>query len=448
MGGGAVGDQVTIPVVMISDAAGAALKNAINQGGVIGFIGNKTDFYDYDLGIFDSDILRPLSGANNKDLAQNQGEYVYKVGARVKNYGRIAQSGVTLSATIRLGNQTLYNNTSSAFNLGPAEELFVLLPDANLADYNTTGHYVLTYTINSAETDEFPSDNERTASVYMNDTLFTYARVDRNTNTINSISGFRSTTATNNFDMCLVFRDANASRTKVRGLWFAASTNAENTINGEFMQTRIMKWNDPFTDLDDPALDVQQMEILAEGTYDYIEELQNVMVYVPFDEAVVLENNQRYVACVRTINENVFLGFDAGIDYEQNVAEYNQPIWLIQSNTTYGLNGFGPDLAPVISLDLVDVTVGTNDLTTAPEITPYPNPAQNFVMIPFSNDKKGMADLQVFDITGKMVMSERVNVTNNYLKSLSTNELENGSYLFRVTYADGSNTSFKLLISK
>lgn len=447
MAAGDVGNDVTIPVVMITNTAGAQLRNAILQGGVVAFIGNKTSLFDFDLGIFQADILRPFSGATNRELAQNQGDYTYKVGARVTNYGSQAQTGVTLSATIRLGNQTLYNNTSSAFNINPGENLFVLLPDANFAHTNN-GHYVLTYTVNSPNQDAFPSDNEAVASVYMNDTLFTYARVDRTTNTINNIAGYRSTTATNNFDICLVFRDANASRTKVRGLWFAASTAPDNTLEGEFMQTRIMKWSDPFVDLDDPALDVQQMETLAEGTYDYFENIPNQMVYVPFDEAIQLENNQRYVACVRTISQNVFLGFDAGIDYEQNVAEYNQPIWLIQSNNTYGLNGFGTDLAPSISLDLVELSVGVNEQANAPEITPYPNPAQNFVMIPFSNEKKGIADLQVYDITGKMVLSERVDVTHNNIKSLGTNQLENGNYLFRVVYADGSSTSFKVMISK
>jgi len=449
MGAGAVGANVTIPVVMISDVAGANLKDAINAGGVIAFIGNKTNFYNYDLGIFNQHILRAPSAATNIDLAQAAGEYAFKVGAVVNNYGSLAQTGIKLSATITLNGNEVYSQTSQNFDLASGDSLFVLLPDANIANYSQ-GHYTLRYNISSPNPDEFPGDNELSSNYFMNDTMFTYARVNPITNILENTAGYRSTTATSNFDVCILFKSPNASRVKVKGLKFKAVTNAENSLAGEFIQTRFVQWNDPFVNIDDPAINVQLLDVLATGEYDYVEDLQGQTIYVPFDspEGILLQNNQRYLACASTLSQNVFFGFDTSIDYFQNTEEYKEPIFITVSNTNYGLLGFGTDAVPSLALELVNLETSVNNVDQNSEITPYPNPAADRLFIPFGSDKKGMADLMVFDITGKLVLTERVNVTNQNIKTMETGSLENGSYLFQVTYADGSKSSFKVLISR
>jgi hypothetical protein len=448
MAPGAVGANVNIPVVMITDIAGASLKNQINQGGVIAFIGNKLLVYENDLGMFKQHILRPKSASTVNMLALNDGELSFKVGATVNNYGRNDQTEIILNAIIYSDTDTVYANSSQRFDLESGTSIFVKLQDANLVNL-PNGHYTMKYTVSSPVQDNFTGDNVISTPLFIDDNLFTHARVDKENNKPVRTDAYRSAFATDNFDMCMVFRDPNASRLAIKGVTFSAVTDDEHSLEGEFVRVRLIKWNDNFEDLDDTVLGFNNLSELSSTEYDYFEDLQGEFVNANFGTPVILEDNQRYLICAGTYSQYLFFGYDSRIDYTSNINDYRQPQSPIVFNNTWDALGFGSDLTPSLGIYLIDKeTINVKEVASAPEIRPYPNPASQSLNIPFATEKNGMADLFVFDITGKMITSERVNITNNSIKTMETNSLNNGTYIFKVIYEDGSNTSFKVLISK
>ncbi|MFM7728259.1 MAG: PA domain-containing protein, partial [Flavobacteriales bacterium] len=54
---GDVGANVTIPLIIITQDAGALLVEAINSGTVTGFIGSKNGYYPNDIGMWPKDLL-------------------------------------------------------------------------------------------------------------------------------------------------------------------------------------------------------------------------------------------------------------------------------------------------------------------------------------------------------------------------------------------------------
>ena len=104
---------------------------------------------------------------------------------------------------------------------------------------------------------------------------------------------------------------------------------------------------------------------------------------------------------------------------------------------------FGPDVIAAISVN-VSTSIGIIE-STGSNITPYPNPTQNQVIIPL--DLQGMGQMTVRDIAGKVVIDERVALSNNN-KVVDLSSFENGTYIFTITLHDGSVESFKVMLNK
>ncbi len=92
-----------------------------------------------------------------------------------------------------------------------------------------------------------------------------------------------------------------------------------------------------------------------------------------------------------------------------------------------------------------DATVGINELnTTSNHITIYPNPTSGIVTI---SSSQTIANIEVFDVTGKLVYNQQ---TNNHQTNLEVNlsALSNGIYFINAQNKFGGISKSKLVISK
>jgi hypothetical protein len=115
--------------------------------------------------------------------------------------------------------------------------------------------------------------------------------------------------------------------------------------------------------------------------------------------------------------------------------------------TTWTPGGFGPDNAPAIITHLSSATGIAEDVASK-EIAAYPNPTADFISIPMGTTVKGNVMLNVFDMAGREMMSQ--NITNGASNTLrvDASSLSNGMHIFRLTFQDGTSTSFRTLIKK
>jgi hypothetical protein len=450
MGGGADGANVTIPVAFVSDATGALMITQMANGPVVVFLGNKTGLFNNDGGLTKGTSLISKSSGVVSQLAANGSEFNFAVGTRVYNYGIDDQPNATVTATVTdPTGATVYSNSVGPIAIvsGDSAEFFPgganSFPDFSLPNY-ISGRYTLTYSLDLGVGDDYNADNTVSSDFVVNDTIFTYAMIDTVTGLPMTDNGYRPSTNNATFSTCMVIKDPNASRIGVSGIYFSASTAtaSEVELTGEEMSLNLYKWEDVFTNLDDPALAFTALNAVTFGYYFYPSDLQGEVVYGEFNTQVILEDNQRYLACVQTVNLNVYLGHDTKTNYLMNESYYLQPITPNESDGTYFAVGFGSDAISSMGLRVFSADELTLDEVAKIEGMAYPNPANEVVTV--SMDAEGSAKLKVTDVTGKIALESAVSLVNGKTE-VNIAALESGVYIFNVTLENGQTSQFNVV---
>jgi hypothetical protein len=450
MGAGASGVNVTIPVVMIQDSDGLLITNEMLNGSVVMLLGNKTGLFANDGGLTKSTTLISKQGAVPSFLAQNGTEFNFDLGTRVYNYGNLAQAGMTLTATVtNPSGVVVYNNSVSNISLAAGDSLDVdptqtnTLPQFSLASY-PSGRYSLNYTLALAGADDYAADNSITTVFSIQDSLYSYAQLDATTNLPNAGNSYRPSTNNQTYSVCNVINDANASRIGAEGIYFSATTStaSQAILTGEEMALYLYKWEDVFVDLNDANLAFNTLTPVASGYYYYPADLQGEVVLGTFTTPVVLTDNQRYLACVQTVNLDLYLGHESNTDYTWNYNFYAQPLTPNESDAAYFAAGFGPDVPSSIAVRVFDANnIGLTESKTIDGVA-YPNPATDKVTV--SVNGEGVANLSVTDISGKKVGTHVLNLINGSA-DVSIENLEAGLYIFNVVLENGKTSQFNVV---
>ena len=450
MGAGASGANVTIPVVMIQDTDGALITAAMAGGPVVMLFGNKTGLFANDGGLTGGTTLVSKQGAVPALLAQNGTEFNFEVGTRVYNYGNQPQTNMSLTATVTdPAGATVYSNSVNSITLASGDSLDVYpggastLPAFSLATY-APGRYTLTYTLSLAGADDYAADNSLSSDFVIQDSMYSFAQLDVVSGMPNPGNYYRPGTNNQTFSICSVINDPNASRLGVSGLHFSATTSAasQTELTGEEMALYLYKWEDAFTDLNDANLAFNTLTQVASGYYYYPADLQDQMVYGAFSAPVVLDDNQRYLACVQTVNLNLYMGHESNTNYTWNANQYLQPMTPNESDGTYYAAGFGYELPSSLVVHVFDANnIGINESATIDGMA-YPNPATDNVTI--SLEGEGLASLRVTDVSGKVVGNQSLNLINGKA-AVSIENLESGVYIFNVVLANGKTAQFNVV---
>jgi len=162
-------------------------------------------------------------------------------------------------------------------------------------------------------------------------------------------------------------------------------------------------------------------------------------------------DNQRYLFCVSTSNQILFMGSENQLDYTTTQATYLQlaaPISIDGAfiNTVAQGMSFGLDFIPAISVTF-DIVNSVNDIAKENTIVPFPNPAKDVIGIPVGN-VSGSAQLDVFDIAGKLVLSQNLRFKANEVVSVNVANIDAGTYVFKMKFEDNTSKAFNVLISK
>lgn len=452
MGPGANGASVTIPVVMLDFIDGMNIVQEMANGPVVMFMGNKIGLNPNDAAMTAATTLIPKNGGVVSYLAQNGTEFGFDLGTRIYNYGNQSQAGITLTATVTdPSGAVVYNNSVSGINLAPGDSIDIEpsqamnLPAFSLATY-PTGRYTLAYNIalGGGVADDDTSDNSASYDFVIQDSLYSFAALDVATGNAAPNAHYRPGTNNATYSVCTVLKDANASRIAAVGAHFSATTNAASgvTLDGEEIALTLYKWEDNFTDLNDPNFGFNTLTQVGQGFYYYPSDLQGDLVYGAFDQAVVLEDNVRYLACAQTVNLEVYLGFDGNTDYTWNYNWYAQPLSPIESDGTYYAAGFGTDLPNALVLRVIDAnSIGLDEASTVNGMA-YPNPANDKVSL--NIDGEGSAVVVVTDISGKVAATSTINLLNGSA-DYSLEGLNNGMYIFNVTLENGKTSQFNVV---
>ena len=455
-GGLTVAPSVTIPVVLVNFNDGEILRAEIQNGPVTMFLGNKTGLFANDLALRTEAALIPKKGFFPALLAQNETEFNFDLGARIYNPGNLPQGNVSLRATVTnpAGN-LVYDNSVSAMYIDINDSIDVA-PGENftLADFSLStypvGTYTLTYTASMMDlnmtniVDEYASDNSISYSFTISDSIYSAAKVDTANGLPNAKIFYRPSTNNQTYSICSVISDPNASRLAVEGLYFAAvkgtAVPGDSLLTGEEISVYLYKWEDVFVDLNDPSFGFGTLTEVAQAYYYYPSELGYETVFAPFNEPIVLTDNDRYLACVQTVNTNVYFGHD-NTNYTWNTDYYLQPICPNENDGTYYTNGFGLDIPNALGIKVMEPVTSANELTNV-KILAYPNPAMNSVTIALK--ASGKIALTVTDISGKIVLNSTELLLNEKAE-IDISTLESGVYLLKIRTNDGQTSQINVV---
>ena len=301
-------------------------------------------------------------------------------------------------------------------------------------------------TILSEELDS--SDNSLTFTFTINDSVFSYAKIDPAANSLSASNFYRPNDVAQTFSACTVINDANASRVAATGIYFAATKNSTASnpdLTGVEIILALYAWQDNFTNLNDvafPANNAWTLNQIAQGFYEYTSDLQGEVVYGAFDAPVVLMDNQRYLACAETNNtDSLFLGFDDQ-NYTWNTNYYLQPMFSVETDGDRYATGFGSDTPSAIGVGLINEnSIGLAE-TNVIEGVAYPNPTTDKVTV--SIEGEGLANLTVTDISGKQVLTQSLDLVNGK-SAVSIETLDAGVYIFNLVLENGKTSQFNVV---
>ncbi len=451
-GAGASGATVTIPVVMLSNTDGAILVQAMANGPVEVFIGNKTGLFENDVRLSSGAALAPKQGFVPALLAQNGTEFNFSIGARIYNDGNLPQGNVSLRATVTSpAGSLVYDNSVSgmyldindSIDVAPSE--IVNLPDFSLATY-PLGTYTLTYTASLDSLDDYASDNSISYTFTISESIYSAAKIDTATGLPSGKTFYRPSENNQTFSICSVINNPNASRLAVEGLYFAATKGTavpeDSLIAGEEMNLTLYKWEDSFLDLNDANFGFTTLTEMAQAYFYFTDESQEgETVYGAFAAPVVLEDNQRYLACVQTVNINLYMGHD-NTNYTWNTDYYLQPICPNESDGTWFAAGFGADVPNAVGIKVMSSAgIGISEINTV-NGSAYPNPTSDDLTI--SIEGEGVANVTVTDISGKIAAKSVISLVNGKA-NFNVSALEVGMYIFNVVLENGKTSQFNVV---
>ena len=291
--------------------------------------------------------------------------------------------------------------------------------------------------------DNYDADNTLTTTFTVTDSLYGFAQADPTTGVPSGGNYYRPNNNTQTYSTCQVINNANASRLQANGVWFSATTSAASgaVLTGEEMALYLYKWEDVFADLNDANLAFNTLTEVANGFYYYPDDLQGETVYGAFTTPAALEDNQRYLACVQTVNLHLYLGHENATNLTWNEAYYLQPMTPNESDGAWFAAGFGSDLPSSMAVAVANNSVSVVELNTI-NGKAYPNPATDNVTV--SIEGEGAAQLLVTDVAGKVAMSGALNLAGGQA-NVNLDALQAGLYIFNVTLENGKTAQFNVV---
>jgi hypothetical protein len=440
MSGGAQGSNVIIPAIMISTSDGALFNSHIAAGDMVAFIGNRSGLYANDLGLVDENILKSDPAAIPSFLAQDSADFNVKLGAWIYNYGFEDQTNVSLTAEVTFGGNVIYSQTSNAVNMTSGDSAYFALPLFYQSSYNE-GHYQYVYTINSDSVEGFPLDNSYSGSFSITENEYSLSRINADNTYVRS--GNATPGYGDEWTWCVPLLLKNNSKAQINGISFAASKPVGQSLEGEFLEAQIYTAAPNLTGLDN-------LTMLLQYEFDFFDDSQNEFVYIPFGKGVEMSNNYKYLVCMKVYGDSVQLAYDR-IGYDLNYDMFTSPSAPLQAvdggSPVWYLRGFS-DAVPAFIIDLAPLAVGVEEKTTSEEAKPFPNPASQFINIPLANIPNGNVEVQIFDLNGRIVKTEMVNISNTSVLQVNTTDISTGTYIFNLKYSDNKVSSFPVVISK
>ncbi len=436
---------ITIPAIQISQGDGAMFRKEMEKGPVVAIIGNLSGYYQDNISLYKNYAKIPRAYATPSLTVKDPTEMNLSLGASLFNRGSRTANSATLTVEVKKGTEVLFSATSTPVTILKDTLADIDFPDYSLSEYSI-GKYSVTYTANlNGIQDLYLTDNTLTLNFEITDNIYSLAPL--NDNGIPIVTTYAKSAGTNltSFMQCIKYENANANRIGAEGIYFSATVDTLSIDKEEF-NMQVFRWDDVFNPnvykISDNFLQLNEVS----STIYYMDgDLQDTVLYVPFKESVVLENDTKYLFCITpTTNNRINLGYNSAIDYTLNNFVFEELTNPLRSTTDVETwySGFTSHIVPAFGIRTADKnTLGISEVNKIEGMI-YPNPSNDAVTI--SLNAEGVAKLVVTDIMGKVVMNNSINLTNGKTR-VDINSIQSGMYIFNVILENGTSSQFNIV---
>lgn len=507
MGAGAVGSQVTIPVVMISQADGQAIANQIHGGQTV-----EISFTTWgvnavnDLGILTGGVsqwhakVAPLS-----QLGSNNGNPVpLKAfdGAYIANLGSADQSNVQLKSTLTFqpatgAAQTVHTDSFQFTSFLQSDSILAVgIPGSYNLHPTAIGTYTTSYELSMDNVDDFPGDNVATNTFSVSDNIYCKSRYDFVNNRPVSNIGYRYGSASVNTFIAGNLFYVPIGRYGAVSAQYTISKDVRE-LDGEVSSVLLFKWTDNV--VQDSMVEAGELTLVGVNSINhtnsdtsgqYFE--QNFLDPQGVSTDVILDSNSWYYVAIE-LNNTCFLGYDGqtnylprtflrhhgtGADQFSEFFQVNYPSALIdlvaeQPNTLISNFAFESmsltagesidsanyakqkgGLVASIAFKITDNPINPNSVNNVKEktadIVSYPNPASGIITFDV-NTRINSKDLEytVFSMVGQRMESiVHKNVVNGFDKLvLDVSKYAEGNYMVLIKSKEGISEIIKFNVT-
>lgn len=449
---GSEGPLCTIPAVLLSKTDGDFIVSQAELGPVEMLIGNKLGAFADDMGSIPENCLVSKMGTLPKFIADNG--HSFQLGIELYNYGSNSND-VTVTATVDGPSGNVYSESVTGVTLASGDTLAIFngntysFPVFAPASYQV-GEYTVTYTIAiDGATDLSPYDNtfsNKFSVVSDGPNGGVLSLANTTAGELNSDSyPYNATSITQSYKSCMFYEDVfPGANTGVEGVSFNISstdTVAYPLENAE-IYIEAFEWNDTWVDVSAGWAGITFDLLNQVGTGSYVPSSNaeyRTQVYAPFTSTVMLNDNQRYLFCLQTYALGYSFGYDNSRNYGANYSIYSMPVSPVNIDDTW-YTWWTNSTTPAIGLKMVG-NVGVVENASV-KGTAYPNPTTNEVTI--SVEAKGKASLKITDLAGRTAFEGPISLETGKTK-VSVDNLENGMYLFNVTFENGQTSQFNVV---
>ncbi len=496
MGPGAQGNQVTIPVLMISKEDGDAINTVLNDGVTVTLsIAPWGVGVANDLGFLSSGgALWNSYAIPRKQVASGNGNpeaFKAITGAFIGNFGSNDQTNVIIK------NRITFTPDGSSATLLKEDSILIQSFDAidsimygftdDLTDFHASGKGRLdaNYTLTYDQTDDLPGDNVWSASSYVTDTIYSRGRYDleRGRPVVTSSYGFTNGEPFLWGPLYYFAKGGDALR------WVQFSVSNGNANNpslenaGEIM-VYVYEWNNTDTmgritgeDLTPVGVGTKQFRPGDSSGHVFRAYISDVVIP---NKAFVTRDDTWYWVVV-DVPGTWFLGVDGYLNYyprnffrrNNTVApfyDFYGPVFAGTTSTldasvvsgipfesyfngdsarySQQLNGLVPAVALQLSSDTNYVSVD-NVSEIYEELSLFPNPVTDVLTV-----KLGLATpaskvtFTVIDVMGRNVMRQEHHNVHQGQFTIPTNSLASGSYYLVINPGEGKVTARKFIVER
>lgn len=460
MGGADLGDQVTIPAVMLSYEDGQTIRGELASGPVNMTIGNFK--YEYEIAVEDKYLLHAPNSVMPAFQAEAAG-WTITPGADVKNYGTENATGVLLNATIDFA--PIGGSGSQVYSEGGQTDL--IEPDSTgliaLTEYTPSegkGIYTINYTLESDIQDPVAYNDTDNTQFYLSDNIFMKGRWDFANNRPFATNSYRSASGTQ-IEIMSAFTMPVGVGYMIDSVQFYVSTNADNlgVVGNNNIRAYVYAWDDLDADGDAETAEITPVAIsLIEFpnptlTADYIK-----VPFVKFPDLEgkysIPEDGMTFIVGLRYEgDEEVFFGVDEVYDqtaFVENLAQtdVDLPYFWVSAwvddvpdlDNTFVFTDFWGSLSTALIINEDGSNVTVEELANA-SIQIFPNPVSDrFTAEVDLGEMSSYLEYSIRDVSGRLLFSSKKENLRHDKSEFDASSLPAGQYFLTIKTDKGSSS--------